>query len=112
MSVAGATWPTMPSSLPGLSGACPGQHCQPGMTRGKGVKEFLSGGRDSSSIISGIYLATEGQPDCRANFSANFESKDDTNFELWNCGKPTNGRGGIFANRRERTPLDDADHHQ
>jgi hypothetical protein len=105
--------PPPPSfSSSGLSGSMTGQHYQPGMTRGRGFQEFLSGGRDSSSInISETYHATEGQPDCRAKFRRIYECKYDTNFFLLNCGQPTNGRGGTVTNLEGRSPLDDATHH-
>ena len=100
--------PPPPSSSSGLSGTSSGQHCQPGMTRGKGVQEFLSGGRDSSNMSSGTLHSTVGQPDCRATFSGFLKAKTIRTVEL---GPANQWERGNATNLRERTPLDDAVHH-
>ena len=106
--------PGPPSTSSRLSpGMCPGHHDQLGMTIGEGVQELLPEGRGSNSISnSSVHNnATAGQLDCRNNFCGIYEGKDDTNFYLWNCGEPTNGRGGNLTNLEERSPLDDAGNH-
>ena len=78
------------------------------MTRGKGVQEFLSGGRDSSNVISGTLYSTVGQPDCHATFSNFTKSKTIRTVEL---GPANQWEGRKSTNLRESTPLDDAVHH-
>jgi hypothetical protein len=46
-----------------------------------------------------------------SKFSAISKSKEDMNILLWNCGQPTNARGGTFTNLEEWSPLDEAGHH-
>ena len=100
--------PPPPSSSSGLSGTSPGHHCQPVMTRGKWVQEYLSGGRDSSNVISGTYYSTEGQSDCRATLSNFRNSKTIQTVEL---GPANQWEGRKSTNLRESTPLDDAANH-
>ena len=106
--------PGPPSTSSGLSpGLWTGHHGQLGMTIGEGVQELLPGGRGSNNISNSSvpYQAPAGQLDCRNYFCGISASKDDTNFFLWDCGEPTNGRGGKLTNLEERSPLDDAGHH-
>ena len=99
--------PPLPSSSSssGLSGTSSGHHCQPGMTRGKGVQEFLSGGRDSSNMDNGILYSYFCQPDCRATFSNIVKEKTIRTVEL---GQANQWERRTLTNLRESMPLDDA----